>query len=831
MNALPNIEPHDAAWLDCASNVPVAEGSGPNPLATTFDPATGEVLESAPGMSALDTAKSYIQRGWNPVPNAFKCKEPIGDGWEKRTIDNSNVGQFFNGQLNVGIVLGYSSGGLVDVDLDCPEAIAMAPFCLPPTGAIFGRPSARAAHWLYRVTLLPEDLKITEGKSVLKFRDSKLFQARIPGAKATLVELRLGGDKGAQTVFPGSTHESGEAISWEETGEPVLADAAELIKQVKLVAVGALFIRYWPGLGARHDAALAVGGFMARAGYKPDWIKYFVERIAREAGCSDVADKKKAAFDSATNTLAGKRTFGLKTIKEIFGEDVSKQVAEWLEYQGGEQDVTQDAAQEATQAAFETDPVDPVDLWAKFDPPSLPRGMLPDLIERYAVSQGYAMGADIAGIAVAALTVCAAAIPDGVQLQVKRHNIGWLESARLWFALVGPPSTMKSPILSAAVRPLRTIDSEMARQNSEARARYDKLPADERKAIDPPKQTRLMLQDTTIEAAQEVIKDSPDGVLCYQDEMSGWFGSMDKYSGARGASKDRAFWLEAFNGAPHSVHRIGRGSVYIPNLSVCVLGGIQPEPIRKLADECMDDGLLQRLLPVILQPAVEGRDEPMSEEVMEYNKLIRTLHEMVAPTVPLKFDDGAQQLRQELERKHLMLLSCEALNKKLASHIGKYNGIFARVCVTFHCVDHAGERLPAYITEATARRAAGFLHAFLLPHALAFYSGTLGLADDHDRLAAVAGFILAHRLERITNRDVQRGDRTMRDLVKKDIDAVFDQLDALGWVTRVPAKRPTDPPHAIVNPAVHIKFAERAKTEAERRANTREMLAEVFGKR
>ena len=52
-----------------------------------------------------------------------------------------------------------------------------------------------------------------------------------------------------------------------------------------------------------------------------------------------------------------------------------------------------------------------------------------------------------------------------------------------------------------------------------------------------------MMMDTTIEAAQEILKDSPNGVLLDQDELSGFFGSMDKYSGARGAQKDRAFWL------------------------------------------------------------------------------------------------------------------------------------------------------------------------------------------------------------------------------------------------------------------------------------------------
>ena len=47
--------------------------------------------------------------------------------------------------------------------------------------------------------------------------------------------------------------------------------------------------------------------------------------------------------------------------------------------------------------------------------------------------------------------------------------------------------------------------------------------------------------------------------------------------------------------------------------------------------------------------------------------------------------------------------------------------------------------------KATARRAKGFLHGFLLPHALAFYAGVLGLSNDHDALTALAGYILAHK--------------------------------------------------------------------------------------
>ncbi len=96
----------------------------------------------------------------------------------------------------------------------------------------------------------------------------------------------------------------------------------------------------------------------------------------------------------------------------------------------------------------------PVDLWAEREKPSLPEGAVPTFIEEFARTQAGMIGVDPGGIAMAALTVCAGAIPDAIKLQVKRHDPDWLESPRLWTALVGNPSTRKSPIISAASRPL-----------------------------------------------------------------------------------------------------------------------------------------------------------------------------------------------------------------------------------------------------------------------------------------------------------------------------------------------------------------------------------------
>jgi Protein of unknown function (DUF3987) len=480
-----------------------------------------------------------------------------------------------------------------------------------------------------------------------------------------------------------------------------------------------------------------------------------------------------------------------------------------------------------TKLAEPIEPIEPMDLWGRFDAPSLPTGLLPELIERFAIEQSELMGADPSGLAVGALAVCAAALPDHTQLQVKRYDKNWFEAARIWAGLIGNPSTKKTPIIQRVTKPLKTLDAELWREYLVAKEYYDGLPSDERKTAERPKQRRLRIEDTTIEAAQEVLRDSPDGVLCIQNELSGWFGQMDKYSGHRAAAKDRGFWLQSFDGGPYAFNRIARGAGLIENLSVSLLGGIQPEPMRAVAADSVDDGLLQRLIPIVLSRGTLGTDASSTHDVAgrHYDELIVRLHCSTPPPAALQFDGGALAIRRELEQKHLDLMAYEVINKKLAAHIGKYDGLFARLCLLWHCIEASPGLV---ITEHTARRVADFMHRFLLPHAFAFYAGMLGLSDDHDQLAAVAGYILARKLDRITNRDMQRGVRTMRGLRRKETESIFQQLDALGWISSIQGPRRSAPSHWIVNPEVHRLFAERAAREATERAKEREMLKKIF---
>jgi hypothetical protein len=476
------------------------------------------------------------------------------------------------------------------------------------------------------------------------------------------------------------------------------------------------------------------------------------------------------------------------------------------------------------------EPNKPVDLWKKLEAPTLPKGLLPKVIEQFAFTQAELMGCDPAGLAMGALTVCCAVIPDSIKIQVKKHDIRWKESTRIWTAYAGPPSVQKSPIMDRVTEPLNRIDGQLSARYRDELAAYEAMDRDAKREAEKPKHERVRFEDVTPEAAQPILRDSEHGVLLVRDELSGWFGSIDKYSGTRGGGMDRGFWLQAFNGKHYSWDRVGRGSGNIPNLSINVLGGIQEEPLRKLVNDGVDDGLIQRLFILMLREAVLGLDEPLPRD--QYDTLIdrlyvlRDRHEWYER----HFSDEAQKVRRQLEEQHLTLAKgYERINKKLAAHIGKYKGLFARLCLLWHTIENHDEKWPIDVDVDVAERVKQFMNEYLLKHAIAFYIGLMGMSDQHDRLLAVAGYILAHNLKTLTPRDIQRGDRTMRGLERRDTDRICEQLEAFGWLMREMGRRYSDV-RWIVNPEVHRVFAAKAAEEREQRQRERdEIRASMVG--
>ncbi|QDV62630.1 bifunctional DNA primase/polymerase [Crateriforma conspicua] len=163
---------------------------------------------------------NYRDRGWYCVPLKPNSKSPSRRDWTSLRLQP----EVFPEGCNIGLILGEPSGWLVDVDLDCPEAIELADQYLPPTPAVTGRPSSPRSHRWYVAT----------GATTDKHTD--------PTDGSMIVELR---STGGQTVVGPSIHPDGEPYDVLDA-DPATVPAPMLAACVKALADAVIIKRGVP---------------------------------------------------------------------------------------------------------------------------------------------------------------------------------------------------------------------------------------------------------------------------------------------------------------------------------------------------------------------------------------------------------------------------------------------------------------------------------------------------------------------------------------------------------------------------------------------------------
>jgi len=181
---------------------------------------------------------------------------------------------------------------------------------------------------------------------------------------------------------------------------------------------------------------------------------------------------------------------------------------------------------------------EPIDFLADAEmtgAPELRPEHLPPAIAAFVADTAARMGVDPATVALAALVTLSSVAHETWRLQPKQNDDTWREGARIWGAIVGDPSILKTPVIQAATRPIDNIDM-LARGRHELamvahRAEMAALKADNAPSGSgppPPRLDRYLVENSTVEALTEVLRDDPEAkqrvpmgkVLIRQDEMS-----------------------------------------------------------------------------------------------------------------------------------------------------------------------------------------------------------------------------------------------------------------------------------------------------------------------
>jgi hypothetical protein len=470
--------------------------------------------------------------------------------------------------------------------------------------------------------------------------------------------------------------------------------------------------------------------------------------------------------------------------------------------------------------------------------PELPAECLPVPLHRYVVAEAERLNVDPCPLAGHVLAACAASISDAWRVRPKRHDRVWTQQARIWSCVIKDVGQRGTEMIRSAFWPVKDRDAKAFEQWQHERAAWAERQVSRKKGDrgdDDPEPTpkRFTTSDATIEAASQILAngDRHAKLTLICDELTGFLGSFGRYS-PNGAAA-RAQWLESFDGGPQRIDRIRRGHVFVPNWSLVIAGNIQPRRLAGMAGDLIDDGLFQRFMTIHAKPAALGvdDDQPLPVDIgRDYHELHRALvelqpaHDAEGKPAPAFFDDDAQSVRRSFRPLIERLQIDPTLPTVIRETAPKWSGLLARLSLVFHLVDlaerhMAGEALNdqdlCRVSGPTVDAATMFLRRVVLPNLFRLGFETMpeeGAPAAHAHW--LAGYILAHKSDAVTAREIGRAYRPLRGK-PAEIGEAMAVLNDGGWSKLADGRH--DGAKWAVNPAVHVRFADAAGVEQSRR--------------
>lgn len=370
-------------------------------------------------------------------------------------------------------------------------------------------------------------------------------------------------------------------------------------------------------------------------------------------------------------------------------------------------------------------------------PPAMPfdSELLPESLRGYVRDAAERMQGPPDFIAVSLIVALSGVVGCKYSIHPKQRD-DWRVLAAQWAAIIGVPSTMKTPCLNTGMAQLYRLEAKERDKHKQAMTEH-KATSEvldlERKAakdkakklvgegkkdaavaelskfaddIPAPAQRRYIVNDSTVEKLGELMNETNNGMTVVRDEGYGWLAKMQSDEGA----VDRAFYLESFNGTGSFTYdRIGRGTVFIESCCLSLIIGIQPSRIATLVRGAvtgqLDDGLVQRLQLAVWPDAAPDWTLidrwPNKGAKDRVDAIFDDLDQLPdEPRQTLRFTLDAQELFNTWYTEHMLEIRSGDFHPAMQSHFMKMPKTIAGLALLFELIDGGRD---AVGVEATAR--------------------------------------------------------------------------------------------------------------------------------
>ena len=425
------------------------------------------------------------------------------------------------------------------------------------------------------------------------------------------------------------------------------------------------------------------------------------------------------------------------------------------------------------------------------------------------------------------------------------HNATWEIAPNLWGGVVGPPGSKKTPATSEIFKALSRLEVEAgadlenavanhkaarAEHDAESKALHSAVNSLRKRRLEgkskpedaekedslkrqlenllknepqPPAPRWFRINDPTIEALQDILKQDPNCILFKRDELTGMLAQWEM----DGHQMDRTFYLESWNGTnPYKGRRVIRGDFRIPLLCLSLFGGIQhvklTQYLRNPQTNLTHDGAMQRFqILVYSDPPPKRKHTDQYENTEAKNRFYEILKKLAYAdfrdyggltdefnkTPWFHFDVPAKEFFEDWQAANEEKTENKKEDPALREHLAKFPKLFCGLSLIFHLIELAdtGKR-ETYIPLRVAKMA-GEWCACLESHARRIYS----LVKNPSLFSAVA---LADKITNPSTKTALENGFTAREVFRRQwrgvntydlINDALARLEETRWIRSV----------------------------------------------
>jgi hypothetical protein len=285
------------------------------------------------------------------------------------------------------------------------------------------------------------------------------------------------------------------------------------------------------------------------------------------------------------------------------------------------------------------------------------------------------------------------------------------------------------------------------------------------------------------ERLAELLQARPHRIVLVRDELAALFMNMSRYSGGQ----DDEFWLESWNGEPHTVERMGR-MLSVDHLLIGVVGGMQPDKLVASFEGDHDGKYARVLFAWPDEPGWLGLNNDATEidiDILNIISRILTLAEFTQEGGLIPYSIGldpeaAAQFAQFAQFAHQEKNAFEGRERewfaKATAHVLRLANTLAHV--EWALTTDATK--PVTVNKTTMEASINLVRDYFWPHARACLR-LIGLTERHTDARRALLWIRAKGKTGVSREEIRRDALSQR-LDATETTALLTALSKSGWL-------------------------------------------------